>query len=43
MGRACSTYQGDVKCMKKFWLDSLNGKGHAKDLGIDGRIKLNRS
>jgi hypothetical protein len=26
----------------KFWLESLKGRDHSEDLGIDGRIILSR-
>jgi hypothetical protein len=29
---------GEVKI--KFWLESLRGRGHSDDLGVDGRIIL---
>jgi hypothetical protein len=39
MGRECSTYGRRVHA--GFWLGDLREKDHLKDLGTDGRIKLN--
>jgi hypothetical protein len=31
---------GDEKCVKNFGLESLKGRDHLEDLGIDGKIIL---
>jgi hypothetical protein len=31
-------HMGEMKIHTEFWLESLKGKDHLKDLGIDGRI-----
>jgi hypothetical protein len=39
MGRACSG-QEEMRNSTKFWLESLKGRDHSEDLGVDGRIIL---
>jgi hypothetical protein len=39
MGRECSAYGRDEKCVK-IWLKNQKGRDHPEDLGVDGRIKL---
>jgi hypothetical protein len=34
MGGTCSTHGRD----EKFWLETLEGKGHSEVLGIDGKL-----
>jgi hypothetical protein len=38
MGRACSTYGGEV--YTGFWCGNLRERDHLEDLGLDGRIRL---
>ena len=38
MGRACSTYEGEVHT--GFWWGKLREKDHLKDPGVDGWIVL---
>jgi hypothetical protein len=37
MGRACRTHGGNDKCIQN-WLESLKGRDHSQDLGVNGRI-----
>jgi len=38
-GWTCSTHC-NYKCIAKFWLETLEGRDHSKDLGVDGTIIL---
>jgi hypothetical protein len=40
MGGACSMCGGDEKMRTKFWLESLKGRDHSEDLGVDRVIIL---
>jgi hypothetical protein len=40
MGRACSTRGKGEKRVESFGRQTLNGRDHLKDLGLDGRIIL---
>jgi hypothetical protein len=39
MGRAYSMHEGNDICVQ-IWLESLKGRDHLEDLGIDGQIIL---
>jgi hypothetical protein len=32
----------DKKCMQKFWMGHLKGRGHSENLRVDGKIILER-
>jgi len=38
--RSCSTHRKDVKLIH--WLETLKGRAHSEDLGVDGSIILER-
>jgi len=40
MGRTHSTYGRDEKSVQNFLVETLKGRGHAEDLGIDGKVIL---
>jgi hypothetical protein len=40
MGRECSTYGGEERCIQGFWWGNLRKRDHLEDLGVDGRIVL---
>jgi len=42
MGGACNTHERFEKWIKKFWSENLKGRNHSEDLGIDGKIILER-
>jgi hypothetical protein len=37
MGRACSMYGRDEKCIQKFWLENVKERDHLEELGTHGR------
>jgi hypothetical protein len=39
MGRTCSAHE-ENGMRTKFWLESLKGRDHSEDLGVDGMIRL---
>jgi hypothetical protein len=41
MGGTRSARGGDKKCVQ-FWLESLKGRDHLEDMGIDGRLDGDR-
>jgi hypothetical protein len=40
MDRACSAHGGDEKYIQNVGLESVKGRRHWEDLGIDGRLIL---
>jgi hypothetical protein len=39
MGGACNAH-GRCEMRTEFWLESLKGRDHSEDLGVDGRVIL---
>jgi len=40
MDGACSTHVSNKKCLQTFWQESLKGKGHSEEIGVNWRIIL---
>jgi hypothetical protein len=40
MGRACSTYGGEKRCIQNIWWGNLGERGHWEDPGVDERMIL---
>jgi hypothetical protein len=40
MGRTCSTYGGEERCIQGFWWGNLREGDHLEDPGVDMRIIL---
>jgi len=41
MGRTCITHER-CEMHTKFWSETLKGRGHSEDLGVDGKIRLGK-
>jgi hypothetical protein len=42
MDRMCSTHEGDEKFVPKNWSENMKGRDHSEDVGVDGRVILER-
>jgi len=40
MGRACDIHWRGEKCIQYFGWNTIKGRDHSEDIGVDGRIML---